>query len=81
MNKQFILTDSVKETISETLCAERLRLRLTHREMALKLRIGPKILEKLERKEVKRVQSEDIEAVMSYFGDRLAVEKVQAYKP
>ena len=76
--KSYILTKEVADTIAETLCAERLKLRLNHAEMAQKLTIGPKILAKLERREVKRIHSEDIEALRVYFGKRLAIEKVWA---
>ena len=79
--KSYLLTKEVQDTIANTLCAERLSLRLTHVEMAQKLTIGPKILEKLERREVKRIQSEDIEALRIYFGKRLGIEKVWASNP
>jgi transcriptional regulator with XRE-family HTH domain len=58
--------------------AERLQYRLTQNELAQRLHIGPKILAKLERREVLRIQSEDIEALKLYFGERLGIEKVWA---
>ena len=77
--KSYILTAEVAATIATAMHAERLNLRLTQNELAQRLHIGTKIVAKLERREVLRIQSEDLSALKLYFGDRLGIEKVWAY--
>jgi hypothetical protein len=74
--KSYLLTADVASTIADALHRERLGLRLTQAEMALQIHIGPKIVDKLERRAVLRIQSEDMSALQLYFGDRLGIKKV-----
>lgn len=76
MPKYYDLLPDVADAIAVTLQAERLKLRLTQRAMALRLTIAPQMLDKFERREVRRAMSEDVTALKTYFGDRLPIHKV-----